>query len=344
MGESTVLRVVSSARAARAARAFVLGLAACAAGAGHLLATCGSANCFLNTGTQEGIARPHRLTVDLSYRYIRQDRKRDGSGSTDEVLTPRIDFEDRVVEPDHHREILTQNSLLQVDVAYGASDRLTVALSLPVVNDRDHEHFDDAGTPSEVFSNDAGTSGLGDVRLGVRGSLMVRPKDLLVGGLAVKLPTGSYRLLDDEGEVGEPSIMPGTGSTDGIASLHYSHQWYSARMEGFASGAYRMNSANDLLYRFCDETVVNAGVSRRSGESLTWSVQLNLRHAGRDEYLGDGIDSTGSTYLNLTPGLRFTGAEGLAVYGFVQIPIEQRVNEAQLAPGPGLLLGVSKTF
>ena len=33
-----------------------------------------------------------------------------------------------------------------------------------------------------------------------------------------------------------------------------------------------------------------------------------------------------------------------APYGFVQVPIHQRVNESQLAPGPGVVLGVSKRF
>lgn len=307
-------------------------------------ATCGSANCFLVTGTQEGVADRGRFTVDLSYRYVRQSRMLEGTHDVSEVLTPGIDFENGVIEPDHHREIETQNSLVQVDLAYGVAARLTVAGTLPIINNRDHQHFDDVGTPEEAFSNDAGTSGFGDVRVGVRAALLVRPANLLVGGLAIKFPTGDYRLLSGDGTIGEPTIMPGTGSTDFIASLHYAHTWSGPRLEGFASGAWRRNTENDLGYLMGGETLFNAGVSRRSGDRLTWSVQVNGRRTGRDRFLGTQVDSTGATYLNLSPGLSVHAGDGLSLYGFVQVPVYQNVNEAQLAPRTGLMLGLSKTF
>jgi hypothetical protein len=307
-------------------------------------ATCGSANCFLVTGTQEGVADRGRFTVDLSYRYVRQSRMLEGRHDVSEVLTPGIDFENGVIEPDHHREIETQNSLVEVDMAYGVGARLTVAGTLPIINNRDHQHFDDVGTPEESFTEDASTSGFGDVRLGVRGALLVRPSNLLVGGLAVKFPTGEYRLLDGEGTIGEPTIMPGTGSTDFIASLHYAHTWKGPQLEGFAAVAYRLNTENDLHYQMGDETLLSAGVSRRTGERLTWSVQVNGRRTGRDRYLGTQVSSTGATFVNLSPGLSVHAGEGLSLYGFVQVPVYQYVNEAQLAARTGLMLGVSKTF
>ncbi len=309
-----------------------------------LRATCGSANCFLVTGTQEGVSASGILTVDLSYRFISQSRKLSGTKEVGEVLTPKVDFENGVLLPDHHREIRTQNTLVQVDLSYGLTPRLTLAGSLPVINQRDHEHWDDVGSVDEHFTREDGTSGFGDVRLGARYALVVKTKDLLTGALAIKLPTGAGTLHDSEGAINEPTIQPGTGTTDVILSAHYAHQVVPARLEWFVSGAWRDGRKNDLEYQFGDETVANAGLWHKVGERVTWLLQLNWRHTGRDRFLSQGIPSTGATFMDLTPGLRLETSTGTSLYGFVQVPVRQDVNEVQLAPRTALLLGVSKSY
>src|SRR5437867_10459019 len=85
-------------------------------------ATCGSANCFLVTGTQEGVRPSGILTVDLTYRYISQSRKLQGSEEVSDVLVPTIDFDNGVIDTsDLHREIRTQNTMVQVDLSYGVT-------------------------------------------------------------------------------------------------------------------------------------------------------------------------------------------------------------------------------
>ncbi len=307
-------------------------------------ATCGSANCFLVTGTQEGVSAAGILTVDLSYRFISQSRKLSGAKEVGEVLTPKVDFENGVLLPDHHREIRTQNTLVQVDLSYGVTARLTLAGSLPIINQRDHEHWDEVGEPEEHFTREDGTSGFGDVRLGARYALLVKTKDLLTGGLAIKLPTGAYTLHDSEGGINEPTIQPGTGTTDAIVSIHYAHQIVPARLEWFVSGAWRDGRKNDLDYQFGDETLLNAGLWHKAGERVTWSVQVNWRRTGRDRFRSQEVPSTGAAFTDLTPGLRLETSTGTSLYGFVQVPVRQDVNEAQLAPRAALLLGVSKSF
>ena len=307
-------------------------------------ATCGSANCFLVTGTQEGVSASGILTVDLSYRFISQSRKLSGTKEVGEVLTPKVDFENGVLLPDHHREIRTQNTLVQVDLSFGVTPRLTLAGSLPIINQRDHEHWDDVGDPTEHFTREDGSSGFGDVRLGARYALIVKTKDLLTGALAIKLPTGAYTLHDSEGGINEPTIQPGTGTTDVILSAHYAHQIVPARLEWFLSAAWRDGRRNDLEYEFGDESLLNAGLWHKAGERVTWSLQLNWRRTGRDRFLSQDVPSTGATFLDLTPGLRLETTTGTSLYGFVQIPVRQDVNEVQLAPRTALLLGVSKSF
>jgi hypothetical protein len=315
-----------------------------AAAASPARATCGSATCFLVTGTQEGLASAGTFRADLSFRYIDQDRKLSGSSNTDEVLVPKVDFEEGVLLPDHHREERTQVTSFQLDLAYAATGRLTLLAGLPLLIDKDHEHFDDAGEPEEHFVGTDGTRGFGDLTVGIRAGLLVKPKDLLTGDLSLELPTGAYRLHDSEGDINEPTIQPGSGSYDILAALQYSHHPFPSPFEWFVSSSYRLNRENDLRYKIGDEALVSAGVDHGSGGKLQWSVQINARRAARDQFFGDDVPSTGSTYVNLTPGLGITSAGGTRLYGYVQVPVYQNVNEAQLAPVFSLILGVSKAF
>ena len=86
------------------------------------------------------------------------------------------------------------------------------------------------------------------------------------------------------------------------------------------------------------------GLSRTLGTSWTASLQLNLRHSGRDRFLDEDVPSTGSTLLNLTPGLRYVVSSSLSVYTFLPLAVHQHVNEAQLAPKLGVVVGLSHTF
>ena len=314
-------------------------------GASSAWATCGSANCFLVTGTQEGVRPSGILTVDLTYRYISQSRKLEGSKEVSDVLVPTIDFDNGVIDTsDLHREIRTQNTLVEVDLSYGVTPRLTIAGSLPIINQRDHEHYHEAGTPTEHFSNQDGTSGFGDVRVGARYAFVVKTKDLLAGGLAIKFPTGAYTLLDSEGKINEPTIQPGTGATDVILSVYYAHQVVPARFEWFASTAWRDPGENDLDYELGDETLASAGIRHKPGDKVTWSLQANLRRTARDQFRSQEVPSTGGTWIDLTPGLQFDAGTGTSLYGFFQYPVSQDVNEMQLAPRGAFLAGVSKSF
>ncbi|HZN55001.1 MAG TPA: hypothetical protein VFB67_06725 [Candidatus Polarisedimenticolaceae bacterium] len=307
-------------------------------------ASCGSASCFLVTRSDQGVENDGAFRVDLSFRLVDQSKKLEGSHETDEVLVPAIDFESREIEPDHHREIRTQNTQLQVDLAYGLTSRVSLVGSLPLYVERDHEHFHEVGTPEEEFSNADGTSGFGDVRVGARYAFLVGGRDLLIGTAAVKAPTGAYKLLDHEGAINEPTIQPGTGSWDGIVALNYVHHPFPSPFEWFVSGSGRFNRRNPLDYRVGDEALVSGGFNWAKGPRWVFGLQVNARHAGRDDYLGEGVPSTGSDSIALTPGVRLHTNEGAEIYGYLQLPVYQDVNESQLAPRAGFVIGISKSF
>jgi len=116
------------------------------------------------------------------------------------------------------------------------------------------------------------------------------------------------------------------------------------RLEYFLSGSARRNGENDLDYTFGNESMFNAGIDRRTGGRVSWSVQVNARRTLRDTFRGQSVPSTGSTFVNLTPGVRLEAAAGTSLYAFVQVPVHQEVNETNLAPRTGILIGLSKVF
>jgi len=322
----------------------LLSLVALAASSSPAYATCGSTACFLSTRTQDGTLLGHTFRLDLSYRFVDQSRMRMGSSSTDEVLTPGVDFAEGALEPDHHREIRTGFHVIQADASYGVTDRLSLFASMPILSAKRHEHVVLEEDEPERFTDGDGTTGIGDLQLGARYALLPSPRDIVIVSGAVKLPTGAHDKLDSGGEINEPTLQPGTGSTDLSGSVLYSRQLSSYRTELFVTGSYRRNGTSDLEYRIGDETQAGIGYQRAFGRRWAGTVQVNLRHGKRDRFLGDEVPSTGSTLVNVTPGLRYDVGSKLSVYGLLPLPLYQRVNEAQLAPKLGVVVGFSRLF
>lgn len=307
-------------------------------------ATCGSANCFLVTGTQEAINNPGEVTLDFSFRYIPQNKKLSGTHSTDEVLVPKVNFEDGTIEPDHHREISTLNMLVNAAFSIGITKRMSMGVDLPLYLDREHEHFDDVGTPEEHFTNADGTTGFGDVRISARVAVITATKDLLSLGGGVKLPTGEYKLLDSGGSINEPTIQPGTGSWDPFVQVYYDHQWVPHRWEYFLSGGYVVRTTNPLEYDFGNQTLLSAGARFSPSNRLVLSLQLNGQSSPHDFFDGHLVASTGAKQVALTPGIMVFSASGMGFYAHLAVPVYQKVNEVQLAPETALAVGLSATF
>jgi hypothetical protein len=313
-----------------------LAAAACALIVRHADAPC-------VTTSSEGVSAAGVFTVDLSFRYLDQDRKRSGSSSVSEVLTPMVDFETGTIVPDDHRESTTASSVLELDLQYGVTAHWSVLGQLPLWQDKNHQHWDGVGTPDEAFVPDAGTTGFGDVRLGTRYAFIAKPGRALFGTVSVKVPTGSYEQRDEEGAITEPGMQPGTGSWDGIAELAWAKKNESLRVEGFVSGLYKLNGTNGLDYRMGDEIAVSGGARFAVGRG-DLSIQMNLQRTGRDDFGGTGVPSSGHTYAYLTPGGRIRTSDGSAFYGYVQLPVYEHVNESQLAPTAGVIVGFQRTF
>ena len=203
--------------------------------------------------------------------------------------------------------------MLLLNLAYGITPRVSVFGVLPLFNDKYHEHVDDVGTPDEHFTNTDGTRGFGDVAVGARYVLLVKANDLLVGARPPGFPPGRTSCSTAEGAINEPTIQPGTGSYDGLLtallrapSVPVTAQSGSSRALKESTGATHSSTGSGM------KPVATAGMSYSASQRWVVSLQANARYAGRDDYRGEGVPSTGSQLdlaLSRRPlPLRTTGA------------------------------------
>lgn len=294
-------------------------------------ASCGSATCPIDPQSLN-LPLPGQWTLDLSIQYIDQDRLQHGRNEIRRPAPP----------PEGELENRTVNRVTTLFASYGVSPDLFLSASLPYVS-RYHAHFD--GGAFAAFHLD----GVGD------GSVAARYRFLpdVWGGLSVKLPTGSRSSTNREGDEAEPTIAPGTGSTDfsasvvyqstaSVRSLTYGPLGNVAAMPWFVGVTARRNGRGTRDYRAGNELQVNAGANYPVFESFQVLFQLNYRVKSRDDVgRTDAIRAdTGGTFLYGSPGLRFAFTPRAALYGYVQIPIYQRINGVNIVSRYNLFGGL----
>ncbi len=120
----------------------------------------------------------------------------------------------------------------------------------------------------------------------------------------------------------------------------------SAYLPVFASLSYKENNPGTNRYRFGDDILVNAGGSYPLLRRLEFLGQANFRAAlrGYNGDTGEDTSFTGGNFIFLSPGLRWHATEDIAPYGYVQLPVYQKVSQEQLTSPYNLLLGIAYQF
>jgi hypothetical protein len=297
---------------------------------------CDSASCSLLTRGENVLVAPKGFRLDLSFGYTDESVLLRGSQEVDTVLRPRVAFEAKRILPDFHRDIDGFDRFVQVDATYGLSSRINLTASVPLALWQTHD------VAHNGFRGEYGAEGIGDSLLGVRWSM--RPRRL-VAGVAVKLPTGDHKVGGEfGGGIQDPVVQPGTGAFDIVGSLQYGWRIDALGLNASVAGSYQLTTTNDLDYRFGNQAIATAGVARRLAGPLSVSLQAKVFHQDRNQYLGQGVPSTGATFLYLNPGLRFAAPRRFSFYAFALLVPYRHVNEAQLGPRIGVLTGLSKLF
>ena len=286
-------------------------------------ASCGSATCPIDPQSLNLPAEGH-FSFDLSFQYIDQDQLREGTN-----VVSRSSVASRPGEV----ELRTVNRIETLSASYAASRDWIVSAALPYVS-RSHDHLDDGELQRWRLD------GIGDLALSAR----YRFTGNFWGSAGLKLPSGSRSRANGEGIEAEPTISPGTGSTDVtlgllyqssalVPSLTHSFLGNSASMPFFAGATARRNGRGTADYRAADELQINAGVNYPLFEKLQFLLQTNARFRGKDDVgKTDALrDHTGGSFVYVSPGLRSALSFETAIYGYVQIPVYQRVNGLNIA-------------
>jgi hypothetical protein len=295
---------------------------------------CDSNGCYQMT-RGDGVLRKGAFRVDLSFRATDQSTRLLGSDETDSVRRPKVWLEGGAMWPGFHEDLSGRERFLQLDAAYGLRATTALFASVPLRAARAYT-VAHAGVTQQYRPR-----GLGDTLVGVRHSFRGR----FTATAGVKLPSGQSDLLDDyDGTILEPMLQPGTGAVDFLASVAATFRALEPGLRWTAAVSRQQSTASRFDYRFGAETIATLGARRAVGGPVDLALQAKVFDKGRSAFHGEAVRSTGARYVYLTPGVHVRLGAGSAAYALVPLPIHRHVNDAQLAPRRGLVVGLSRTF
>jgi len=296
-------------------------------------ASCGAAFCTLNTGWQmQGPAAEPGLSLDLRYDYIAQNRLRSGR----RAISPGD-------VPLETEETKTSNRNLMATFDYATASGGGVTVLVPYVQRR-HSHVDTATSTSEAWE----FSGLGDIQVLGRHRFASAASTAapwgVIGGL--KLPSGDIDRSNGDGVRAERALQPGSGTTDAIAGVYYSDLMLHGNrpLNRFLQARVQAPVNARAGYRPGDQFSFDAGLTWPMGLRLSGMLQLNALVKQRDRGPEAEPEESGGSFLWLSPGLSYGPNRRMRVYGFVQLPLYQRVNGVQLTAGWTASVGAGWRF
>jgi hypothetical protein len=292
-------------------------------------ASCGGAFCSLNTQWDaQGAWTEPGWRLDLRYEYITLDQPRTGSSP---IAVGEI--------PQHHDEVKTISRNLLTSIDYGFTAQWSGSLLIPLV-DRAHYHIHNhLGTPiteSWAFSE------VGDVR--VLGRYRSEPNNSSAWGIqaGLKLASGAINIANEDGDLAERTLQPGTGSHDLLLGVFWNHT--ETQRKWFVQYTYQHPLTTRDEFTPGDEHGLDLGMSYALTPQYTLLAQLNLRHKEADSGVNAEAEDSGSDALWLSPGVSVALSHATQVYLYYQLPLYQYVNGVQLTADQAVSVGVSHRF
>jgi hypothetical protein len=256
-------------------------------------------------------------------------------------------------------------------LAYGLTDRFTLALSLPFIHRDDlraGSHSHSGGVAHNGVERLGSSSGVGDAVLLGQFRLTADhhapwQAALLAG---VKLPTGATHVRDRNGARFETEHQPGTGSFDPLLGLAVTRRFERVSID--ANALYHFSRPGAQHSRLGDRAQYNLSLAYRLGgqapqehhddhgapphehaapprrTAVDLVLELNGEWEGRQRESGVIEAESGGNVLYLSPGVRVTPSPGWSASLSLGLPIAQRVRLSHPENGFRLTAGLGWAF
>ena len=291
---------------------------------------CSSAGCTLNSDwTTQGINASEGTRFDIRFDYFKQNDYRSGSKSVsrDDVNASGTEVQDSTIN---------RNLTLGVDHSFNRDWAINV--QLPVFS-RSHGTY---GSGYPVLEDTSSSKGIGDIRVTTRyQGLMADHSAGFTFGL--KLPTGETNDTFKSGAPLDRGLQLGTGTTDLLLGGYHlgniNHNW-----DYFAQASLQIALNTHKEFRPGNGLNASAGVRYMGFESFIPQLQLNTRIEKRESGAQADIANSGATLLYISPGITVPVNKQMQAFGFLQVPLYQRVNGYQIEPNVLLSAGLRYSF
>jgi len=321
-------------------------------------ASCGAVSCFVVIGSQQQVPMAGLLTVNAIYNYTPSWTPAGQGGGI-----PFADQENQrlTLASLNSSQIWTHVQTATLDMNYGVTDRFGLQVTLPYKRVSSEANL---GIATPVPYTD---QGMGDMRVTMKYNLLPSLRSMIVLGLGVDFPTGTYQQRASTGQMVESTLQLGRGNFGLAPSLYQTYEIVPHRINQFALVSYRHTFKNNDGYQFGDDVNLSGGFNLVPLEQTPWLVltqQVNYRWMQNDamdaslfqfnpatgtSVLLDptvkfrSVPTTGSTYVAYSPGVMLNLWNFASAYFVVQIPVYRDFN-GNLEQQTSYVFGMTKAF
>ncbi|MDH5669913.1 MAG: transporter, partial [Nitrospira sp.] len=257
--------------------------------------------------------------------------------------------------------IATTTRTATLDLNYGLTERLGLQVAIP------YKHVKSDAQIGGLTPVPYGERGLGDVRATLKYNLLPTLRSMMVLGVGVDFPTGSYGRFARGETLAESTLQIGRGNFGVIPMFYQTYELIPHRVNQFLSASYRHTFKNSDGYQFGDEVNVSGGLNIIPSEKTPWLTliqQFNFRWMQNDAMDASlwqfnsafdrailldptikfrAVPTTGSRYVAYSPGINLNLLGHASFYFIAQIPIYRDFN-GNLEQQISYVFGLTRTF